>query len=255
MTEATRSLLAVKLRAWAVHLAISLCVLLPVFAIIFFVWYPGMLFTVQDTGRMVRVLIGVDLVLGPLLTFIVFKPGKKGLKFDLAVIAALQVAALVYGTHTIWSERPRFVVFAVDRYEVLARRDVDFERAGMDGFGEETSDPVTYAYAEMPIGQAFQRLQDGVLFGGQPDLERRPEFWRPLEGPYLEALLASARPLSAFQGRDEAEFRALQARATALGLDPESTLVTPVLGKGGEFLGFLDPETAELLGVSETDPW
>jgi hypothetical protein len=255
MTEPARSLWASKTRAWAVHLAISCGVLLPVFAVIFFFWYPGPFFTVQDAGRVVGVLIGVDLVLGPLLTFIVFKPGKKHLKFDLTVIAALQLVALAYGTHTIWSERPRFVVFAVDRYEVLARPDVDFARAGMDGFGEGDAEGVTYAFAEMPMGQAFQRFQDGVLFGGQPDLERRPEFWRVLDGPRVDAVLAAAQSLDSYRLRGEKAYGVLRDKATALGLDPETALVTPVVGKGGDFLGFLDPETARVRGVLETDPW
>ena len=255
MAEPVSSLWSSKFRAWAVHLVISLCVLLPVLAVIFFLWYPGPLFTVQDGGRVAGILIGVHLVLGPLLTFIVFKPGKKHLKFDLSVIVVLQIVALVYGTHTIWSERPRYVVFAVDRYEVLVRPDVDFARAGMDGFGDAQGRGVIYAFAEMPLGQAFQRFQDEVLFGGAPDLERRPEFWRTLHGPRVDAVLAAAHPLSAFRTRGDVAHDALRDRAIALGLDPETAFVTPVVGKGGDFLGLLHPETARVLGVLETDPW
>ncbi len=255
MAEPVRSLRSSKFRAWAWHLALSLLVLVPVLAVIVWLWYPGPLFALQGIGRLVQVLVVAHLVLGPLLTFVVFKPGKKHLTFDLVVIAILQVVALAYGTHTIWSERPRFVVFAVDRYEVLARLDVDFGRAGMAGFGEAKARGVTYAFAEMPLGQAFERFQDSVLFGGQPDLERRPEFWRPLDGPRVDAVLAAARPLDAFRARSGESFRPLREKAIGLGLDPETTFVTPVVGKGGEFLGYLDPATARLLGVLETDPW
>jgi hypothetical protein len=244
-----------KARAWAVHLVISLCVLLPVLAVISLLWYPRPLFTVQGAARVVGVISAVHLVLGPLLTFIVFKPGKKGLKFDLVVIAALQIVALAYGTHTIWSERPRYVVFAVDRYEVLGRLDVDFARAGMEGFGGQDVEGVTYAYAEMPLGQAFQRFQDEVLFGGQPDLERRPEFWRPLDGPRVGAVLAAAHPLSDYGSRDKGVYTTLQEKAVALGVDPQAAFVAPVVGKGGDFLAILDPETARVMDVMDTDPW
>jgi hypothetical protein len=44
---------------------------------------------------------GIDIVVGPLLTLIVFKAGKKGLKFDLALIALAQAAFLAYGVWTI----------------------------------------------------------------------------------------------------------------------------------------------------------
>jgi hypothetical protein len=240
--------------AFAVHFALSLGVLLPVIALIAWAWYPEPLFTVQGVMRIFGVLVGVHLFLWPFLTFLIFKPGKKGLKFDLVVIAALQVAALAYGTHTIHAERPRYVVFAVDRYEVLARLDVDFRRAGLDGFGEG-NERFSYVFAQMPFGEEFQRFQESVLFGGQPDLERRPEYWRPLEGPVIGAVLAAGSPLEAYAGRGEAVLADLERRAGRLDLDPATALVVPVVGKGGDFLGFLDPESARLLDVAPVDPW
>ena len=41
--------------------------------------------------------VGIDVVLGPLLTLIVFHPKKKSLIWDLAVIVAVQLGALGYG--------------------------------------------------------------------------------------------------------------------------------------------------------------
>ena len=38
--------------------------------------------------------VSVDVTLGPLITLIIFKPGKKGLLFDLVVIGMMQSAAL-----------------------------------------------------------------------------------------------------------------------------------------------------------------
>ena len=45
--------------------------------------------------------VGKTTVVGPLLTLIVFRAGKPGMKFDLAVIGLVQVAALAYGTATV----------------------------------------------------------------------------------------------------------------------------------------------------------
>ena len=43
--------------------------------------------------------IGVAVVIGSLITLVIFDPKKKALKFDLSVIAALHLAALAYGCH------------------------------------------------------------------------------------------------------------------------------------------------------------
>lgn len=243
-----------KVRAWATHLALSFLVLLPVFLVIFLLWFPPPFFEVQATAGIIVVLIGVDLVLGPLLTFIVYKPGKKGLKFDLTVIVLLQLTALVYGTWSIHSERPTYVVFAVDRYEPLANKDVDFAAAGLEGFGEARWRGPIYAFAEMPFGEEFNRLQDGVIFRGEPDLERRPEYWRPL-AVGRDAILASASPISELVDARPGVADALRQKAEALGLDPDAARFVPVMGKSKEFVGFLDPETAEIRGVLDVDPF
>ncbi len=246
--------LRTRLRAWAVHLGISALVMSPVFALIFLAWFPAPWFEVLDVLHIVGVLVGVDLVLGPLLTFIVYRPGKKGLKFDLAVIAVVQVAALVYGVVSIHSERPRWVSFAVDRYTPLAAKDVVFSGVDASRFDPLSLAGPRYVLAEMPTGDAFQQFQESVLFGGQPDLEARPEFWRPLEQA-IPAVLAAAEPLSRLRQARPAHDQVLVAKAQALGLDPESTPWVPVMGKGREFVALLDPATAEVMDVVAVDPW
>ena len=50
--------------------------------------------------------IGVAVVIGSLITLVIFDLKKKALKFDLSVIAALQLAALAYGCHVRFESRP-----------------------------------------------------------------------------------------------------------------------------------------------------
>lgn len=51
----------------------------------------------------------IPVVLGPLITLVIFKQGKPGLKFDLRVIAVLQIVALSYGLYMIDQHRPMLV--------------------------------------------------------------------------------------------------------------------------------------------------
>lgn len=80
-------------------------------------------------GTLLAVLASVDLVLGPLLTAIVFRAGKRGLKFDLAVIALLQIAALFYGLHTLWNSRPAYVVAISNQFRMVFANEIEVPSA------------------------------------------------------------------------------------------------------------------------------
>ncbi len=240
--------------ASGVHFALSALVLAPVLVAVFVFWYPAPWFEVQGAAGVVAVLIGVQILAGPLLTALVFRPGKKGLVFDLVVIAVLQLMALGWGTWVMHDERPRYVVFAVDRFVPLAGKDVNVGAAGMEAFDRAGTGAPVYAFAEMPMGAAFQALQDSVLFGGGPDLERRPEYWRSFEG-LGGAVLQAARPLGELRAQRPDRDGALAEAALALGLDPEDTPFLPVVGKRRDFAALLDPRSARVLDVVPVDPW
>ncbi len=110
----TRDLLHVKLRAFGIHFSISLFIFFTLLYFILFRWYPMPFFDTDGGWQGIRIIAGVDLTLGPLLTFIAFNPRKapRLLKLDLGLIALAQVAALVWGIGTVHGERPYLVVFA-----------------------------------------------------------------------------------------------------------------------------------------------
>ena len=97
-------------KAAGIHLSISAFIGLVVGALLLGVWYPPPFFHAAGADVLVVLLVGVDVVLGPLLTLIVFKSGKRGLKFDLALIGTMQAVALVYGMSVVLESRPVFLV-------------------------------------------------------------------------------------------------------------------------------------------------
>jgi hypothetical protein len=159
-------------------MGIGALVLAAVLGTIRFFWYPGFYFEVQDAGRTLPVLAVVCLVFGPLLTLLVFKPGKQGLRFDLTVIALLQIGALAFGLHRLYAERPYFMVYAVDRFFVVSPREVDVGAAKAAGFTKRSLIGPGLAVARVPADPAARsRLTREVLMEGKPDIEHRPEFW------------------------------------------------------------------------------
>jgi hypothetical protein len=109
-------------RAAAIHFGLSAAIFVALAYVVVAVWYPGMFFRIDGGWQGMRILILVDLVLGPLLTLIVFKAGKPGLKVDLALIGAIQLSCLAAGTWIVKSERPIAVVY-VDGYFFTMSKD------------------------------------------------------------------------------------------------------------------------------------
>lgn len=106
------------------HLFCSIFIACMVLALIFCVWYPTPLAKAVGVSHILFMLIGIDLVIGPILSFIVYKEGKKTLVFDLSVIIVLQLCALGYGLYNIAQGRPAWLVYYKNSYELIRHSDV-----------------------------------------------------------------------------------------------------------------------------------
>jgi len=112
-----------KLKAVGTHLGISLTIFAALLYLIVFHWYPQPFFAADGGWQGIRIIIAVDLVLGPFLTAIVYRKPKRGLVLDLTLIGLVQLTALVWGIHTVYGQRPVLVVFAEARmYTVTAQQ-------------------------------------------------------------------------------------------------------------------------------------
>ena len=116
--------LLLRLRAFSLHFLASVIVVGLALIVMRLVWYPTPFASLLGWVDLLWVVVGVDLVLGPVLTFLVYAPGKKSLRFDLAVIVLVQLSALGYGIYTSAQGRPIYLVFVVDRFETVSP--VDF---------------------------------------------------------------------------------------------------------------------------------
>ncbi len=115
-------------QAFVTHLAVSIAIFFVLAYLIVFYWYPSYYFHLDGGYRGLATIFFVDVVLGPGLTLLVFKPGKPGLKFDMTMIIALQVAALTWGLNSVVSERPMLTVFYDGKFTCMAYSDVaDFD--------------------------------------------------------------------------------------------------------------------------------
>lgn len=106
------------------HLSISILLALIIIAWVFLIWYPQPLAQGVGVTHIFLMMVVIDVVLGPILGFFVYKEGKKTLKFDLAVIILIQLSALGYGLYSIAQGRPIWLVYNVDRFELVRNNEI-----------------------------------------------------------------------------------------------------------------------------------
>jgi hypothetical protein len=242
-------------QASLVHLLISALLVGGVVGIVYWLWYPEPTFGIVGVLPIILMLIGVDLVLGPLLTMIVYKHGKPGLKFDLSVIALVQIAALVYGAHTLYQEKPHYLVFSVDRLEFVAQRHIDplvmhFEESQTEHFAG-----LVQVFARRPEDpEEYQRYLDSVVSEGQPDLERRPEYWE-LWSDGAADIREQIRPLEAIKPSSPAEREKVQQAFEKHTKNHPNLGVLPIGGIPENVGLLLDRDTLEIVDVIYANPW
>jgi hypothetical protein len=113
-----------RFRAAGIHLILSGLIVLTLLVLMFGVWYPSQYFKLMGGDGLIYLIVGIDLCLGPLLTLVVFKSGKKSLKFDLTVIVLMQLAALAYGSNIMFTARPIFTAYADGEFSIATAKEV-----------------------------------------------------------------------------------------------------------------------------------
>lgn len=236
------------------HLLLSAATAALVLLLVFRVWYPAPYFRLAGAREVLVLVIFADLVLGPLLTLILFKPGKAGLWFDVVCITVLKIGALGYGVGLLYVERPAYAVFAKDRMTVLAHRDVPAERVPEGLCTADRTGPCL-AVARLPDdSEAYQRLLFDTLAGGA-DIERRPQLWVPFDEARDEVRRAS-RPLQTLGLRYPVVNSEIERVTGQTGRPVQSLRYLPALDKSLRGLTLvIDSATAEPVAAIEFDPW
>jgi hypothetical protein len=245
-----------RFQAFAVHLTASAIFVGLFLALTFFVLYPAPLFQVEGAKLPLQIMLGVDIVLGPLLTLVVFKPGKPGLKFDMAMIVTVQLAAFIYGASIISSERPALVSFAVDRFVVIA--EAELEEMEMDKLDTEQvtlrAIGPTFVYAEMPTDKAGQDLLLEAALGGKADLERLPQFYRDFNSNIARSF-DKAMDLQSYAENFEDSRDEIEAYLKHTGKSYEDIAAFPVAGKHHDMVMVVDKQSKQLAGYIDIHPW
>ena len=239
-----------RITAAGIHLGLSLTIAAIAAILVFVVWYPGA-FREMAGGRALFVLLtSVDVVLGPLLTLAVFNRRKshRHLRLDLVVIGVLQLAALVYGLHTVFIVRPVAMVFEVDRLRLVIAADVAVDELP-NALPDYRKLPLT---GPLLLGARIPRKGDesnDALFQGLAgkDIGVRPTFWQPYDKSKSMAI-ARSRPMEVLLKQYKGQADRIKQQLKEMQADPISSRFLPATARGdwsavldasGNVLGYL----------------
>lgn len=241
-----------KLFASLVHLALSALLIMLLVGSTLFFFFPSLFISVSDFKEVATLIVSIDLVLGPLLTFVVYKPKKKTLKFDLGVIASIQISALAYGIYALYQVHPVYVTFNVDRFTIVSAKDADPKKAKFNEYKISKLSAGKLAYAQIPDQLELRNdLLVSSALGGE-DLDQREEYYEPYHENISKIIAKSLDPKLIFSN-EEAKRKAKKFLSRHSDLDLLAFLPLNSLKKDAIIV--LDKKTAEPVATLDIDPW
>jgi len=239
------------------HLLISLCLAGISFVFVFLVWYPDHLSSASGANQIFLMLLAIDSILGPCITLIIFNPKKKELKWDLAVIAVVQLSALLYGLHAMFIARPAYIVFNVDRFDIVYANDFSDEKLAKVKNLQFQHLPVLRPQIIAARRPTDINERNALLFSsvnGGDDLPQLPQYYVN----YSEMTEEVSKHAHALQELNQYN-RGQSERVTNIATKYEKLGTKigflPLKGKIDHLTVIVDLKTAEVLDIIDLKPW
>lgn len=253
----TRAALRERARAAGLSLAVSAAVVGSVAAAIAIFLHTLPFFWASGGISLIAIVAMVDIVLGPLLVFLVYDRRKKSLRRDLVVIICIQLAAIAYGIHASVLARPVLMTFVVDRFELVSAAEVDAEELAKapEQFRNLSWTGPMLAAARMPDNK---EEREQILFASTSygiDLRHLLRHYVDYS-TQRDEVIARARPLGDLERyNDPADVAGALAGVRAAASHPERLRYLPVQGPREDLVAVVDGDDAAVLGVVRLKPW
>lgn len=192
-----RFMLRQRFYAFLWHCLFSILLLAIALYLVFMVWYPSPLAQAVGVGNMYVLMLIIDLILGPILTFIVYKLDKKRMLFDMVVIVLVQLIAYVGGLFVLHQGKPAWLVFVKDDIELVSPINIQ------ERFRQDLKDQFKVPFYSQPMwitadygsdSKKRQQLIDDEMFEGI-SIVGRPETYQKLETK-SEEILTQLKPIT-----------------------------------------------------------
>jgi hypothetical protein len=245
-----------KLVAFAIHFVLTALLAAIAAGLIFLVWFPDPFQTMVGGTDLFTLVVGCDLVLGPLLSFVIYnsRKSRRKLVIDYCIVGGIQIAALVYGVWVVAGARPAYVAFSKDRIEVVTANEItaaELAAARDPRYGSLPLAGPRHVYIEVP---AFER-QDALfqsLVGNEE--HKRPRFFVPYE-ERVPVILGRARRLETLTTKFPATKSRIDAAVQEFDVPPERLRWLAAHHSKGFWMAVVDAQTGWPVGYLPLDTY
>ncbi len=240
-----------RLKFFLSHLSISFLIALLVVGLVFFIWYPSPLASAVGVTHIFLMMLAIDVIVGPVLGLLVYKEGKKTLKFDLSVIILIQIAALCYGVFSIEQGRPAWLVFHVDRFELVRKNDLILENIDqvqpqfqqVSWTGPQFVAVKSAVSTQQRQNDMFTEVLGGISLAQQP--ERYVELTQA-----KTSIKQRAQPLVLLN-----DFNDPKVVKMMLTQYPQATAFLPLKANAVDMVVLVNKESASIIKIVDLRPW
>jgi hypothetical protein len=252
-----RSQFLFRARASAIHASASVLAALLAACLVFLLWYPWPYRVISGGTELFLIVMGVDVILGPLITLAIFDPRKarKELWRDMVVVVIVQLAALGYGLHTVYVARPVVLALEVDRFRAsnAAAVQVDELPKALPAYQQLSLTGPVAVNTEVPAESDAKF--DAIMMGmAGADLGTRPSMWRPWDAKARQVALKAAKPLAPLvKGGCPGAPEALCDAIARTGRPIDQLMVVPMLARRTDWSVLLDKASGDIVGFAPID--
>ncbi len=242
--------------AFGIHFVVTALLAMAAASLIFFVWFPDPFQTMIGGTKLFELVITCDLVLGPLISLVIFDTRKARWKIvmDYCIVGVVQIGALVYGIFIVAGTRPVYVAFNHDRLEVVTARDIT------EADLAEARDP---AWAKLPWdGPAFVSIrippadrQDAMFQAVQGKEEhQRPKFYAPYDTA-LGEIRRYAKTVPELTAKFPVSKSLFDAAMADVEIPHDRVRWLPVRHREGFWTALIDTQNGRPVGYVPFDPY
>jgi hypothetical protein len=248
-----------RFKAFGLHILCSACLLALGLGGLYFGWYRWPGWYLAGALKIVLIMAGIDVVLGPLLTLVVANPGKtrRVLARDIGVIVLVQLLAFGYGFTTLWNGRPLYYTYSERFLQMVQASDLEPDQVALGRKLNPQLAPHWYSlprwiYAPLPKDEQLSSQIAMAAVTGGDDVIQMPRYYKPWQDA-LTDMRQNLRIVTKMGELDRHDKRVAAERMKQQGFATDQPSVLPMIGRGKPLVAVLDPVTAQIKALIRVD--